>query len=569
MDFGLARLAASEMTRAGMVMGTPNYMAPEQVRGEKATPETDVFALGAVFYEVLAYQKAFEANALHAVLFKVVQDDPAPLEGLAPGLPAPLYALVARALAKARTDRFPDAGAVRAALREVRAALGSVTLPAPPPFASGSHPPMPSGPPHPPPGSSAPLPSGPVPGFARAAAAPVAPLLPAPETLAAPVVTVRHEPPASARPQAAATVRAERAFSTPPPPAPTVRPEPVATLRPGETVRPAAPPPPEPPSLAPRPAAQAVAPRTLLVAGAAVAALAAVGVVAYRVLDDGTEQTTSVSLAPETPVITAPPITGPPTTVPPAADHGPTLAEARRLLDARDYRAAVRRAQAVAAADPGNAAALSVIAEAQNGIRRGEVEATALRGALEARDADRAEAALARLVAADPRHPEVGALSLRVNAVVREAAARERRAPPVTTPPVTAPPITAPPATVPRPPVTAPPVPVQSEAAARQAIRGVLDEYRQAFESLNADALRAVQPGVDHAQMKAAFASVTAYAVKMQVQSITVSGSTATATALVKYEPKPKPAGKIRPIPTVFRLKRAGEVWLIESIAHK
>ena len=54
LDFGLARLGASEMTRTGMVMGTPHYMSPEQVRGEKVDVRSDVFALGAMFYELLA-----------------------------------------------------------------------------------------------------------------------------------------------------------------------------------------------------------------------------------------------------------------------------------------------------------------------------------------------------------------------------------------------------------------------------------------------------------------------------------------------------------------------------------
>jgi len=58
MDFGLARLGASEMTATGTVMGTPNYMSPEQVRGEKADARSDIFSLGAVFYELLTAHKA-------------------------------------------------------------------------------------------------------------------------------------------------------------------------------------------------------------------------------------------------------------------------------------------------------------------------------------------------------------------------------------------------------------------------------------------------------------------------------------------------------------------------------
>ena len=52
MDFGLARLSGSEMTTTGMVMGTPHYMSPEQVRGQRADARSDVFALGCLFYEL-------------------------------------------------------------------------------------------------------------------------------------------------------------------------------------------------------------------------------------------------------------------------------------------------------------------------------------------------------------------------------------------------------------------------------------------------------------------------------------------------------------------------------------
>ena len=77
MDFGLARLGGSEMTRTGMVMGTPHYMSPEQVRGERADTRSDIFSLGCVLYELLTYRKAFDAETMHAVLFKVMQEQPA------------------------------------------------------------------------------------------------------------------------------------------------------------------------------------------------------------------------------------------------------------------------------------------------------------------------------------------------------------------------------------------------------------------------------------------------------------------------------------------------------------
>jgi serine/threonine-protein kinase len=86
MDFGLARLGASEMTRTGTVMGTPHYMSPEQVRGEKADARSDVFALGATFYELLGGRKAFDGDDAHGSL-PVLEQEPAPLRDVVELLP--------------------------------------------------------------------------------------------------------------------------------------------------------------------------------------------------------------------------------------------------------------------------------------------------------------------------------------------------------------------------------------------------------------------------------------------------------------------------------------------------
>jgi serine/threonine protein kinase/tetratricopeptide (TPR) repeat protein len=125
MDFGLAKLASSDMTRAGMIMGTPNYMSPEQVRGEKADSRSDVFSLGAVFYELLANRKPFEADSLHAVLFQVMQNEPEALLNLVPDVPPLLAQVVEKAMAKDSALRFRDAGELRDALRQVRAQMSA------------------------------------------------------------------------------------------------------------------------------------------------------------------------------------------------------------------------------------------------------------------------------------------------------------------------------------------------------------------------------------------------------------------------------------------------------------
>ncbi len=117
MDFGLARLGTSEMTATGTVMGTPNYMSPEQVRGQKADARSDIFSLGAVFYELLTYHKAFDAESLHAILFQVLESEPESPRQWVPELPEILVQIVEKALAKDPTERFRHAGELREALR--------------------------------------------------------------------------------------------------------------------------------------------------------------------------------------------------------------------------------------------------------------------------------------------------------------------------------------------------------------------------------------------------------------------------------------------------------------------
>jgi serine/threonine-protein kinase len=142
MDFGLARLGGSEMTRVGMVMGTPHYMSPEQVRGERADARSDVFAVGCVFYELLTFRKPFDADSMHSVLFKVMQEEPPPVHEVTPGIPLVLAQVVERAMAKDATQRFQNASEFRSALHRamqaVAAGQGEKSLPELAPPAGGT-----------------------------------------------------------------------------------------------------------------------------------------------------------------------------------------------------------------------------------------------------------------------------------------------------------------------------------------------------------------------------------------------------------------------------------------------
>ncbi|HLE69665.1 MAG TPA: protein kinase [Vicinamibacteria bacterium] len=122
LDFGLVHEASSDMTKTGQVMGTPNYMSPEQVQGLRVDPRSDIFSLGAVFYELLTRKKPFGADSIHATMFKVVQGDREPL-GQYTHLPKPLINLVDRALDKDPEGRFADASALRDHLRVLRRAV--------------------------------------------------------------------------------------------------------------------------------------------------------------------------------------------------------------------------------------------------------------------------------------------------------------------------------------------------------------------------------------------------------------------------------------------------------------
>jgi serine/threonine-protein kinase len=114
LDFGVARLANSSMTASGFIVGTPDFMSPEQARGREIDQRSDVFSAGAVFYYMLSGTKPFTAPDLPAVLHKVNSVDPAPLapEQCPPGL----WRILMKALAKPSAARYADMGQLLADL---------------------------------------------------------------------------------------------------------------------------------------------------------------------------------------------------------------------------------------------------------------------------------------------------------------------------------------------------------------------------------------------------------------------------------------------------------------------
>ena len=126
-DFGVARLTSS--VTVGVVAGTWNYMSPEQISGRPVDHRSDVFAVGAVFYELLASQKAFAGGPNDGISDRIKYDPPAPLRDLCPDVDPEIERIVARALQKDRENRYQDLGAMQEDIARARRRLEGTTIP--------------------------------------------------------------------------------------------------------------------------------------------------------------------------------------------------------------------------------------------------------------------------------------------------------------------------------------------------------------------------------------------------------------------------------------------------------
>jgi len=597
MDFGLARLGESEITRAGTVMGTPNYMSPEQVRGEKTGPASDVFALGAMFYEILSGRRAFDADSMHAVLYKVTESQPTPLPEVCEGIPPVIVTFVWRAIAKASELRYKDAGQMREALELCRRVLDGTLDEASAIGAMGEAPTILQ-----------------TPGEAAATNMWIDPGTPgAPTTPAQRRSTLRPGPVPSLRPTSSPTIR--------------------RGAKPGS--KPAIAPASAPPAAAPEAAAPS---RTPLLLG--IGAIAAVAVVALVVLLRRPE-----APAPSTDDRQAKAVF--------SVAIEAQLDAARKSLEYKDPEGAIAAAQKALQFDPGNAAAQEIVTRARALLDGVEADAREARRAAEAGDLDGASRSLAKVLDVMPKHPvaaelseklasrfkaraddgaqemkkaaeaarRAGASSLRAYAdganyasqgeaaygrkqyteavqhfaqarrayetAGRDAAdlAAKKAAAPVATKAAEPPPVTA--AATPLPaPATPPPTPVTVAAPAATpppatpppvqkpvvdddaAVRQVVARLKQAIEQKDLSLYKRLRPDLkpdEERRLRDAFQNVASQQVDYSVDSVSVEGDRAT----LRVTRSGRVSGQAVPaVKQVLKLTRAENGWVISEIGQ-
>ena len=549
LDFGLARMVSSEMTSSNMMVGTLNYMAPEQVRGERTDHRADIFSFGVVLYEILSGRKAFQGDSFATTLYKILQDVPEPLLNIDATLPYEVVRLVEKAIAKSRDERYQDLSELARDLSVQRQHLSMSDAPTfSLPQSGGFRPP--SDPPRP--------------ATVQRADSGQRPLS-APHVLDSSAPTMLSEVPAGLP----------------------------AT-------------PPDVPERAPvREPAASRGRRRAVMAGVAAAAVLAAGA-----LWSANRQERAPALDARQPAPTeqqAPAAqTGPPP--PPAAVGAPTAtigagssatpgddpgppAEARSVDDARARMARAKAAATQAGARQGSrpfAAALAAEREGQrlySGKRLGDAAAKFYEAAGLYRSAELApDPSTGQTSNAKPHAqgspapaPEPAA-----TAVAPPPAAPAAPAPTATAPGAPGGDITGqlPPAGVPGPPIpppvrsTAPaPVPPASPRSTEEDIREVVRRYEQALESRSVEALRRIWPSLQGAQEQALrqeFSHARQIDVEIDNLAVAVNGNAATVTFVRRYQLATTDGQRLLTSSrTTMSLRRAANDWLIERVRYE
>ncbi len=127
-DFGIAKLAASEITVTGQMLGTPSFMPPEQFTGAPIDGRADLFSLGVILYVMATGEQPFPGETMTAVSYKIVYTEPVPPAKLNPAIPARLEAAILKCLAKNPADRYQTGEELAQDLLAIRAGLGSTVM---------------------------------------------------------------------------------------------------------------------------------------------------------------------------------------------------------------------------------------------------------------------------------------------------------------------------------------------------------------------------------------------------------------------------------------------------------
>ena len=139
-DFGIAKLASSDITTTGQLLGTPSFMPPEQFTGSPIDGRADLFSLGVILYSLATGEQPFPGETMTAVSYKVVYTEPIPPAKLNPAIPARYEAVILKALAKSPADRFQTGEEMAQELAALRLGAGTTISPsanfAPPPVNS-------------------------------------------------------------------------------------------------------------------------------------------------------------------------------------------------------------------------------------------------------------------------------------------------------------------------------------------------------------------------------------------------------------------------------------------------
>jgi len=126
-DFGIAKLNLANLTLPGKVLGTPAYMAPEQLSGESVDGRSDLFSLGVILYAMVTGKSPFQGDNANTVTFKVANREPVPPSALDLNLPPELDKVIARAMAKDPAKRYPRGAEFAEAVRQLQEQIGAVS----------------------------------------------------------------------------------------------------------------------------------------------------------------------------------------------------------------------------------------------------------------------------------------------------------------------------------------------------------------------------------------------------------------------------------------------------------